>query len=71
MTRPQWLKLTNAVLLLIALFQVVTGVIQSQVFYGPVAEFHEINGFVLAGLVVVHLALNWGWVKSNLLPARG
>ena len=29
-------------------------------------EIHEIFGFALLGLAVVHLALNWNWVVAKL-----
>ena len=31
---------------------------------------HRYNGIVLSVLIVIHLSLNWGWVKSFVLPAR-
>ena len=35
------------------------------------SEIHEYNGFLFTALVLVHLYLNWGWVKANILKKRG
>lgn len=29
-------------------------------------EIHEYNGFLLVGLIVVHLFFNFGWIKANI-----
>ncbi len=33
-------------------------------------EFHEINGFILFGLILVHVVLNWQWIKHNVFKRR-
>ena len=31
---------------------------------GPMSLIHDWSGVVMAGLVLIHLILNWGWIKS-------
>jgi len=33
-------------------------------------EAHEYNGFLLVSLVAVHIWLNWGWVRANLIGKK-
>lgn len=33
---------------------------------GWVYQAHRYNGLLLVVLIVVHAALNWGWVKANI-----
>ena len=70
MKRAEWLKATNIVLFIVAGIQGVSGI--SLFMHGPefLEEIHKFNGFLLLGLVVVHLVLNWGWVKSNFLKGK-
>ncbi len=37
-----------------------------EVFY----KIHEISGPVFAVIAIVHLVLNWGWVKANYFRKR-
>ena len=31
---------------------------------GPMSLIHDWSGIVMAVLVLIHLILNWGWIKS-------
>ncbi|MFA4982195.1 MAG: DUF4405 domain-containing protein [Candidatus Omnitrophota bacterium] len=62
-------------LLLSFITQAVTGLI---FFFGidvpnkhALLELHEYNGLLMAALVVIHVTLNWGWIKANILKKRG
>jgi hypothetical protein len=33
-------------------------------------RIHIYNAYFLSAMIVVHLALNWGWVKAFLLSKR-
>lgn len=70
MTRAGWLKEANVAVFIAAVIQGVSGI--SLFFHGPeiLEEIHEYNGFLLLGLIAVHVALNWGWVKSNFLKGK-
>ena len=30
-------------------------------------EFHEVNGFIIFGLILIHVTLNWQWIRHNVL----
>jgi cytochrome b561 len=38
----------------------------SEVFF----EIHELTGYVFFLLVVIHIVLNWSWVKANFFKRR-
>ena len=70
------LKITNPFLFISMLAQVCTGIILFfDLFTGRprlfemIAQIHRYNGVVLAALVVVHLLLNWGWIKAQFLKS--
>ena len=35
-----------------------------------ISEVHEYNGIFLIIAVVVHIALNWGWIRTNFFKKR-
>jgi hypothetical protein len=71
MTKNTWLKIANPLLFLSALIQILTGfvlalkMLPSQI--GFFYELHEHNGMVFVVLLVIHIILNWGWVRANFL----
>lgn len=73
MNKAGLLKAVNPILFISAVVQIFTGVALSLHLFTPqlqtIAEVHEHNGFLLAALIITHLYLNWGWVKS-LFPGR-
>ncbi len=65
MKKQKLLFATNILLFLLILNQLTTVLIKD--FVDPeFFEIHEIGGFLLIALVLVHLVLNWGWVRSNV-----
>lgn len=36
-----------------------------------IGEFHEIAGLVFAIFVILHIAFNWKWIKTQMLKKRG
>jgi len=67
-------KILNPILLILALNQVVTAILRDAPEHAGSAsmlsdeafEFlHEGGGFVLAGLILLHIILNFGWVRRN------
>jgi len=70
MSKAVLLKYVNLLLILSFLTQVVTIVMIELRPGESVMDFHETNGFILIGLVVVHAILNFGWIKANLLKWR-
>lgn len=71
MSKNQWLKVINPVLLVSFLVQLSTVVAVLFGVYGKLVwKIHKNNGLVLLGLVVVHFLLNWSWIKANFLTRR-
>jgi len=69
MDKAKLFKMVNVVLLLSAAVQIVTSIL---IFSGmlrseAVVELHEYNGIIFIALVLMHVYLNWGWIKSQLL----
>ena len=74
MNRIKWLMLLNLVLFLSMFLEIITGVI---LFFDLFASWltlifrvHAYNGFLLIGLVIIHLMFNWGWIKANFFKRR-
>lgn len=64
MSKAKVLKVINPLIGLLVLSQVVTGMNADKL--GPKFEpAHVLPGFLLAILVLVHLILNWSWVRAN------
>ena len=61
--RNPLLKIVNPLLLILILFQLVTALLRGSI---PVFfhNWHPVAGYVLVGLAMIHLVLNWGWVRG-------
>lgn len=74
MNKQKALKWLNLALFGLFLVQAVTGVLA---FTGlledaeAAEELHEYAGLAMVLVVLLHLWLNWGWVKLNFLKKRG
>ncbi|MFO8184810.1 MAG: hypothetical protein R6U39_11665 [Candidatus Aegiribacteria sp.] len=57
------LKIINPLMLLLLLFQFVTAVFRGDIplFFH---DWHPVGGYILVGLGLLHLGLNWRWVKG-------
>jgi hypothetical protein len=71
MNKAQLLKVTNLVLFISAALQIVTVLalplnINKRMFF----EIHKYNGFLFIALIIIHLALNWSWVKATYLKRK-
>jgi hypothetical protein len=64
------LKWVNPVLFVTALVQAVTGLALALKGTEFFTVIHVYNAFLLSFMIAVHLALNWGWVKSFLFSRR-
>ncbi len=67
MSKQTLLKIINPVIALLLLNQAATGLLHNVLPHG-VFEFMHKGGWILFILTILHLYLNWGWVKSNLIP---
>jgi hypothetical protein len=61
------LKITNAILLILFLCQATTGLAQPLMQDELFEILHPLVGVLLIITGIVHIILNWGWVKANLL----
>lgn len=67
------LKIVNSILFISAVIQALTGIslafrlfISMPKIFESIAEIHEHNGFILVVLILIHLILNWGWIKIQI-----
>jgi hypothetical protein len=72
MSKPKMLLIVNSLLAVAIVVQAITGaLVKYEV--GP-GEFwpntHIACGVTLLVLTVIHLVLNWGWVRSNILKKK-
>jgi hypothetical protein len=67
MNRITWLKITVPVMLVCALFQAGSGVTMIYSDNETLMSIHKYNGPALVVLILVHLALNWSWIKMSYL----
>ncbi len=67
MKKNKALKIINPILLILLVNQAVTGLFGTQISHEMFTILHKGGGFVLVGLALVHLGLNFGWVKANFL----
>ena len=59
------LKITNVILLILFLCQAATGLAHPLIEHELFEILHPSVGVLLIITGIVHIVLNWGWVKSN------
>ena len=72
MNKAKLLKISNLVLFISMIIEVLTGIVlffdlfvmQAKLFMA-MAQIHKYNGIILTALVILHLVLNWGWIRSQ------
>ena len=67
MKRVSILKILNPVLAILLLNQILTGILHGAIPKQAYEFFHEGGGILFAIGVVLHVILNWNWVKVNFL----
>ncbi|HUU19709.1 MAG TPA: hypothetical protein VMW72_21340 [Sedimentisphaerales bacterium] len=65
MKRNKALKILNPVLLVLLVSQALTGLFNARLSPWVFEFFHKGGGILLIVLVVVHLILNFNWLKAN------
>ena len=65
MKRNTMLKIVNPILGVLVINQILTGIFGMSLSREAFEILHKDGGFVLAGAAVLHLILNWNWVKAN------
>jgi len=66
MNRQKVLVVVNILLGIIVISQFATLFFMEFVGGKWTREFHAINGLILFGLVLIHIVLNWQWIKRNV-----
>ena len=67
------LKIVNPILFILMLIQAISGLGQrfaGQDLFIFLRRVHLPNGILFVIFFVIHLYLNWGWVKMNFLKPR-
>ena len=59
------LKIVNPILLLLIINQLATGFFRMKLSRETFESVHEGGAVILACLIVVHLILNFNWIKAN------
>ena len=67
MTRTSVLKIVNPILWVLLLNQVMTALLHDMLPHEAYEILHEGGGIVLAIVALLHVVLNWNWVKTNFL----
>lgn len=73
MTKNNLLKILNPLLGLLMVNQILSGLLADELFKLSPNAFeilHEDGGILLTVLVVVHLVLNWNWIKASYFKKR-
>ena len=65
------LKILNPIIALLLLCQVCTALRMILLGHGDAEEIHEIGGILLALGALLHLILNWNWVKASYFKKKG
>ncbi len=65
MTLNSALKILNLIIGLLFLNQFLTGVFHDSISDEIYELLHEGGGLTLTALIVLHLILNWGWIKAS------
>ena len=71
MDRTKWLKRVNVLLLFFLVYQATTGLLADVINPKVFGVMHPVGGILLALFGLVHLGLNWGWVRSVYLAKKG
>lgn len=70
MNKRNLLKIVNVLLAILILNQATTALIHDLLSRDTFEFLHEGGGVALFVAALVHLYLNWAWVKANILPGR-
>ena len=70
MNKRNLLRIVNILLAVLILNQATTGLIHSILSRDAFEFLHEGGGIAIFIAALVHVYLNWAWVKANILPGR-
>lgn len=67
MTRQKLLKIVNPLLAVSFLCQAGSGLFHKALSHEAFEILHENGGYVLVVLALIHIALNWPWIRSTMM----
>jgi uncharacterized membrane protein len=70
MKKNTQLKVLNALLALLIVSQALSGLLRDRLPEETFEHVHILGGALVVIGVVLHLALNWGWVRLNYFKKR-
>ena len=73
MTKNTALKIINPILGILLVNQALTGIFADQMFALNPKAFeilHEGGGYGLVALSILHVILNWAWIKANFFRKK-
>jgi len=70
MNKQKLLKIVNPLLGLFFAIQAITGMFHALIPYEFFRPIHAIAGYAMVFVATVHVILNWGWIKTNMMKKR-
>ena len=70
MNKRNLLKIVNVILAILILNQATTALLHDLLSRDAFEFLHEGGGVILFLAALVHVYLNWAWVKANILPGK-
>ena len=70
MTKVSVLKVVNPSLGLLLINQAVSGILHSRLPSEVFEIMHGAGGLVLVAVAVLHVILNWSWIKANFFRKK-
>ncbi len=70
MKKNKVLKIINPILAILVLYQVITGSMHEVIPKESFEAVHVSGGVALVVFVIIHLLLNWNWVRASFFGSR-
>lgn len=70
MTKSRALKILNPILGLLVLSQMLSGMFGMQIPHQLFAIIHKKGAYLLLTAIILHVWLNWNWIKSAYFPSK-
>ena len=70
MKKQNMIKIVNPIMGILMLNQFITGFFHKQISHDTFEVLHEWGASLLLVFVILHVILNWGWIKNHFLSKR-
>jgi hypothetical protein len=70
MRRNTALKILNPILFLFFINQATTVLLRDHISFKTFGLFHKTGGAILLCLIVLHIILNFNWIKASYFPHK-